>query len=117
MVRPISKTLLALLLSLGCGSQIALEAHSLGLLSSSLIANAVAMKPYLDVNGNSGVTAYEYGDNWIVVEFRGSSQYLYTYQSTGRNDIEQMKRLAREGKGLNTYINKYVRKRYAQKLR
>ncbi len=75
------------------------------------------MAQYQNLGGDSGVVAYEIGTESITVEFGDGSRYLYTYGSTGADDIEQMKSLAQAGEGLNEFINKYVRKRYAQKLR
>ena len=75
------------------------------------------MAQYQNLGGDSGIVAYEIGADSITVEFRDGSQYLYTYVSTGANDIEQMKSLAQAGQGLNGFISSHVRKRYAQKLR
>ncbi|HOM61620.1 MAG TPA: hypothetical protein PLP49_09360 [Anaerohalosphaeraceae bacterium] len=73
------------------------------------------MKPYRDVNGDSGVSGYEDGSDYIRVQFKEGSVYLYTYASAGFQNIEQMKKLAAAGDGLNAFINKNVRKRYAKK--
>ena len=70
------------------------------------------MEIYKDIDGDSGVAAYENGENFIRVKFKDGSIYLYTYASTGQGDIEHMKSLAIAGDGLNSYINKYVRKAY-----
>ena len=75
------------------------------------------MKPYKNLAGNSGVAAYEIGEDFIKVKFRGGDVYLYNYSVTGRDNVERMKELAEEGKGLSTFISKYVRERYAEKLR
>jgi hypothetical protein len=73
------------------------------------------MERYRDIDGNSGVAEYELGTDYIRVKFKDGSVYLYTYASAGANNIEEMKRLAAVGKGLNTFIKKNVNKRYAQK--
>jgi hypothetical protein len=75
------------------------------------------MQPYKNAAENSGVSAYEIADDFIVVEFQDGSTYLYDYKSTGKTNIEQMKILALTGKGLTTYINQHVRERYAEKLK
>jgi hypothetical protein len=62
------------------------------------------------------VVAYEIGNESIKVEFSDGALYEYTYKSAGRDNIEEMKILAREGRGLNTYITQYVGKDYAAKL-
>ena len=74
------------------------------------------MKRYRNRGGDSGVVAYEIGPTSITVKF-SDAVYLYTYQSAGRANIERMKRLAIAGEGLNSFINRCVRKRYAKKLR
>lgn len=75
------------------------------------------MERYRNLGGDSGVVAYDIGEDSITVEFSDGSVYLYTYQSAGGHNIEQMKELAVAGRGLNSFINKYVRKQYASKLR
>lgn len=75
------------------------------------------METYKNLNGDSGVRAYEIGNDSITVEFKDGSAYLYNYTSAGSSNIEQMKTLAIAGSGLNSYINKNVRKLYATKLR
>jgi hypothetical protein len=75
------------------------------------------MEHYKNLGGDSGVTAYEIGDDFIKVQFRDGSLYLYNYQSAGRSNIEHMKELAIAGRGLNSFISKVVKKAYASKLR
>lgn len=75
------------------------------------------MEQYRDLNGDSGVVAYEIGSDSITVEFRGGATYSYNYGSAGRSHIETMKGLAASGDGLNSYINRNVKKLYAAKLR
>lgn len=75
------------------------------------------MAIYDNAGGNSGVAAYEIGDNWIEVEFkRGKHRhYLYDYNSTGEIHVETMKKLAHMGHGLNSYITSTVKGRYHSK--
>ena len=75
------------------------------------------MERYRDVDGDSNVAAYEIGPDFIRVQFRDGSIYLYTYASAGSRNIERMRQLARNGDGLNAFINKAVRKAYARKER
>ncbi|HEY0104722.1 MAG TPA: hypothetical protein VGB91_01465 [Rhizomicrobium sp.] len=75
------------------------------------------MEYYLNRAGNSGVSGYELGADSIRVQFRDNSIYLYNYQITGMANVEKMKRLAVSGQGLNSFINSYVKKSYAAKLR
>jgi hypothetical protein len=76
------------------------------------------MERYRNIGSDSGVVAYEVGADFIVVEFRDGGTYRYDYASTGRDEVEQMKRLAVLGRGLATYINTntHVRDGFAEKL-
>lgn len=70
------------------------------------------MERYGNRGGDSGVSAYEIGSDYIKVVFKGNSKiYAYTYQIEGQKHIEKMKTLARNGNGLNSYINRYLRKK------
>lgn len=75
------------------------------------------MERYANLGGESAVVGYEIGNEFIRVQFSDDSIYLYTYASAGANNIEQMKTLARNGQGLNAFINKHVRKLYERKER
>jgi hypothetical protein len=75
------------------------------------------MEYYKDIDGDSGVIAYECGTDYKRVQFSTGAIYLYTYESAGSHNIERMKALARSGDGLNAYINTNVRKMYARKER
>jgi len=74
------------------------------------------MRPYRNLSGNSGVSAYETGADFIKLRFAGGDTYLYDYRRPGRRDVERMKRLAAAGTGLSTYVAQRVRERYAAKL-
>ena len=74
------------------------------------------MERYMNFSGNSGVTAYEIGDDSIAVEFQERTVYLYTNQSTGAANIREMQRLAIAGRGLSSFIARVVRDAYAEKL-
>ncbi len=72
------------------------------------------MEKYANTNGNSGVLSYEIGNNYIWVGFTTGGIYEYTYTSAGREHIENMKTRAQLGSGLNSYIMKYVKKKYSR---
>jgi hypothetical protein len=74
-----------------------------------------AMQRYRDLSGTSGVTAYAIRPDAIDVQFAGGVVYTYTVASAGRAHIQQMKRLARSGSGLSTYISQHVRDAYADR--
>lgn len=75
------------------------------------------VKAYQDINGDSGVSAYEYGDDWIKVQFKYGGTYEYRSSKVGSAHIAAMKRLADLGDGLNAYINTHpdVRNGYSSK--
>ena len=75
------------------------------------------MEHYKNLGGDSGVVAYEIGSDFIKVQFRDGSLYLYNYQSAGQNNIEQMKNLAIGGIGLNGFIKRVVNKSYDSIIR
>lgn len=75
------------------------------------------MKSYLNRSRKSNVEAYEIGADYIKVTFNSGSirNYLYTYDSTGQENVEKMKQLAENGLGLNSFISKTIRNRYKRK--
>ncbi|HUX82694.1 MAG TPA: hypothetical protein VMV35_07635 [Halothiobacillus sp.] len=75
------------------------------------------MEKYANLSGESHVDYFELGSDRITVQFNDGHAYLYTNDSADLRNIEQMKSLAIAGRGLNTFINDHVRKRYASKLR
>ena len=70
------------------------------------------MQLYNNLGGNSNVRAFSIGVDYIDVQFNGGSVYRYSYRSAGREKVEQMKRLAVQGIGLNSYIMRNARKDY-----
>lgn len=73
------------------------------------------METYKNLGGDSNVSSFEIGNDYIKVEFNDRAIYVYTYASAGNHNIEEMKDLATNGEGLNSFINRYVRKKYASK--
>lgn len=74
------------------------------------------MEAYKNLKGDSGISRYQIGDDFIIIEFGAGHLYLYNYTSTGKAKIERMKVLAKKGKGLSTYISRHVKDHYAEKL-
>jgi hypothetical protein len=72
---------------------------------------------YKNLEGGSGVTAYEPDTESIAVEFGHDAVYLYTYSSAGKAIINRMKKLAAKGRGLSTYISQKVKDKYERKLK
>lgn len=67
------------------------------------------MERYRNASGGSGVSAYEIGSDYIRVRFSTGSTYRYSYRKAGQRHVDNMKRLAVSGSGLNGYINSNVK--------
>lgn len=74
------------------------------------------MNFYQNLGRNSAVIGYEIAPDHIIVFFKGGAKYLYDYAHTGVPQVESMKALAKGGRGLGSFINTQVRKKYAAKL-
>lgn len=71
------------------------------------------MERYRNSGGDSGVSSYEIGSDYIIVKFSGTARtYRYSYRKAGQRHVENLKRLAQSGSGLNNYINSYVKNLY-----
>lgn len=70
------------------------------------------MQQYKNLGGNSNVKAFFIGEDYIDVQFGSGKPYRYSYQSAGKDKVEEMKRLALLGSGLNSYIMRNARKDY-----
>ncbi len=71
------------------------------------------MERYRNSGGDSGVSSFEIGTDYIIVKFLGSVRtYRYSYRKAGQHHVDTMKRLARSGSGLNSYINRNVKNLY-----
>ena len=66
------------------------------------------MITYENINGNSGIVAYDTKEESITVQFKSGKYtvYTYAYESAGADAVETMKSLAQQGHGLNSYISK-----------
>jgi hypothetical protein len=74
------------------------------------------MERYKDLSGHSGVIAFEIRADAIIVQFKEGGRYLYDGRAPGLRHVHAMQRLAREGRGLATYINRHVREDFARQL-
>jgi hypothetical protein len=74
------------------------------------------MTKYSNSGQDSGISAYEIQGDGIIVQFSSGVKYLYTYMSAGVLNIEEMKKLALSGEGLNSYIMKNTRTLYHSKM-
>lgn len=74
------------------------------------------MEPYANLSGDSGVEAFEISADSIRVRFRHGETYVYNARAPGPHEVEHMKKLARAGKGLSTYIATVIRTGFDSKL-
>ncbi|MGZ4044537.1 MAG: hypothetical protein ACXVO9_15135 [Bacteroidia bacterium] len=74
------------------------------------------MTRYRNRGGNSGVKSFDLGDTYIKVTFANGEIYVYDYLVPGKKHVEKMKILARAGKGLSTYISRYIQEKYSEKI-
>lgn len=74
------------------------------------------MENYQNLNGNSDIQNFEILDEEITIQFANGEAYRYTYQSAGKDNIEEMKKLASSGKGLRNFINNEVKHFYHSRL-
>ena len=71
------------------------------------------MEQYRNLSGKSSIQGYEIRPTFIIVRFKKTSrEYVYSYKSAGKENVENMKELAKQGLGLNSYIMRHVRNRY-----
>ena len=63
------------------------------------------MRPYRSQGGVGGVIAYDYGADWIKLQFTGGKSYTYKSIGVGAENIKTMKQLADAGRGLTTFVN------------
>ena len=74
------------------------------------------MNRYENLSGRSGIRSYEITYDSITILFSDGGLYVYDYETTGVERVEQMKLLAQSGTGLNSYISRVIKKSYAEKL-
>lgn len=75
------------------------------------------MISYKNFNGNSNVKCYNISENYIDIEFYNTpSVYRYSNVVPGIQVLNELKRLANQGYGLNSYINRCVKKNYERRI-
>jgi hypothetical protein len=70
---------------------------------------------YANRNGNSAISEYEAGPDFIKVRYGRGPIYVYDYGRPGSVHVEAMKRLASAGSGLATYISQNIKKNFARR--
>ena len=96
--------------------QTKLYIHPLNHTMSSNEHYMVSWMSYANGQG-SGVKRYATGEDFIWLDFGNSDVYLFTYEVTGKNEVEQMKVFATLGMKLTSFLNvSGVRNKYAKKV-
>lgn len=75
------------------------------------------MERYGNMGGDSGVVGFEIGQGSIIVLFKDGWKYLYDGTRPGAAVVAQLQQLARSGHGLNSYLTRVVKGRWAKKYR
>jgi hypothetical protein len=71
---------------------------------------------YANRGGHSTVAAYAVMPDGIAVQFTDGRVYLYNHDCPGRRHVGRMKAIAREGRGLATYLHRHIGNRFAARL-
>lgn len=66
------------------------------------------MQPYKNLNFFSSVMAFDYGKDWILIELTSGEIRIYTHNDSGKKNVELMKKYARKGKGLASFIDSHI---------
>lgn len=64
---------------------------------------------YKNLNGESGIVAFEVFEDKIEIEFSNGKVYTYTKEAMGEMNFAIMAALADAGAGLNAFLNKLRR--------
>jgi hypothetical protein len=74
------------------------------------------MNKYANLHGSSGIDEYLITDTSIKVKFIHITDiYVYSNSRPGKGHVDEMKRLAKAGRGLATYISQNIRKDFDHK--
>lgn len=73
------------------------------------------MEKYKNLGGNSNVDCYSIFPDSIIVRFNDGAEYTYNIQKPGLAIVNEIKRLAKAGSGLNSYLKKVVGSNFASK--
>jgi hypothetical protein len=72
---------------------------------------------YANSDGDSGISNYEIIGSAIIIEFVDAKcRYVYDSTKPGPEHVKAMITLAKQGRGLATYINQHVGSSYARRI-
>jgi len=61
---------------------------------------------YRRLNKKSDVVKYRIGDDYVVIRFsKNDDLYVFDYEKSGKDRVEKMKELIKEGQGLSRFIH------------
>lgn len=76
---------------------------------------AILFRKYSKEEG-TGVDKFYIARDGMIITFKSDKHYYtYNFEKPGEEHIKKMKGLAKNGKGLTSYINRYVRGNYFEK--
>ncbi len=75
------------------------------------------MEAYKNLSGESGITAFKMNQTSCVIYYDDGSAYEYDETSTGTKNLAAIKVLAIKGRGLHTFIERFVKDNYSLRLR
>ena len=75
------------------------------------------MEIYKNLSGRSGIQAFEYIQDGIIIKFINGGVYEFTNYSAGSETISKMKFLARNGLSLNRFINSHSKNLFSRKIK
>lgn len=67
------------------------------------------MIPYKNLNFHSSVLSYDYGEDYITIEWLNGDRTTFRHNEVGKHHIDKMIILAKKGSGLYSYIEKKKR--------
>ena len=74
------------------------------------------LEAYKNLSGESGITAFEMEKIRCVIYFEDGSAYVYDEITPGVKNLAAMKILASKGRGLHTFIERFVKENYSLRL-
>lgn len=67
------------------------------------------MIQYNNLNFHSSVLSYDYGEDYITIEWLNGNRTTFRHNEVGKRHVDKMIMLAKKGRGLYSYIEKNKR--------
>ena len=75
------------------------------------------MEAYKNLSGESGIRAFKLNRDNCIIYFEDGSAYVYDENNPGIKNLAAIKILASKGRGLHTFIERFVKENYSMRLR